>query len=165
MTPRLRPASAGRTPLRLGRWHRLLLYGSVGALWVTGAAWLVFHRFVQVQGELGPQPHWLERWWLDLHGLFVFVGLLVLGPLLIQHAPRGWRTRRSRVLGLTLVVVLGWLIASGYGLYYVPDLLSPGVLSALHWIVGLAAPLPLVAHVWRGRRGRRGRRRRPGDVR
>jgi len=155
--PGLRPG-ARRSLVRLPRWHRLLLYGAVAGLWVTGAAWLVFHFFVEVQGEFGPQPHWLESWWLDLHGLLVFVGLLVLGPLFLQHAPRGWKTRRSRRLGMTLVISVGWLVLSGYGLYYVPDLLSPGVLSVLHWVVGLAAPLFLVAHVWSGRRRRRGRR-------
>jgi len=146
---------AGRAPLRLARWHRLLLYGAVGALWVTGAVWLLFHDFVEVQGELGPQPHWLERWWLDLHGLFVLLGLLVLGPLFLQHVPRGWTTGRSRRLGLGLVILLGWLVLSGYGLYYFPDVLSPGVLSALHWIVGLTVPLLLAGHVWQGRRRRR----------
>ena len=145
-------------PLRLPRWQRLLLYGSMAALWITGLLWLVVHHFVQVQGELGPRPHWSERWWLDLHGLFVFLGLPVLGPLLLQHAPRGWRTGRSRRLGLTLVIVLVWLVLTGYALYYFPELLSPGIVSILHWTVGLAAPLLLVVHIRSGRRKRRRRR-------
>jgi hypothetical protein len=144
-----------RTPLRLSSWHRLLLYGSVAALWTTGVLWLVFHFFVEVEGEFGPQPHWLESWWLSLHGLFVFIGLLVIGPLFVLHAPRGWKTRRSRRLGVTLIALLGWLVLTGYGLYYFSDLLPPDMLSTLHWIAGLPAPLALVSHVWTGRRRRK----------
>lgn len=146
-------AGSGRPGiLRLRPWHKRLVYVALAALWLTGAAWLVFHYFIKVEGAFGPEPHWLEHWWLRAHGLFVFGGLLVLGPLFVLHAPRGWRTGRGRRFGVAIYAVLAWLAVSGYGLYYFSDLLPPDLLPKLHWITGLVAPLGLVAHILTARR-------------
>lgn len=137
---------------RLADLPRRLLYLVISGLWLSGVAFLFFRSFVRTPGELGPQHHWLEGWWLRGHGLATFGALLLFGPLLFGHIPIAWRMRRNRPLGLALSAVSMWLIVSGYGLYYFSDTLPEGWLSTLHWVPGIALPLMLVGHIASARR-------------
>jgi hypothetical protein len=42
--------------------------------------------------------------------------------------------------------VTGWLMLSGYLLYYVGDDTARSVISVLHWTIGLAAPVVFFMH-------------------
>ena len=67
--------------LRLASRHRGLAYATFAAIWFTGILWLIFHYFLQRQGEFGAEPHPLEAWWLRLHGAVAFVVLWLAGLL------------------------------------------------------------------------------------
>ena len=141
--PRLGPRSR-RTVYALG----LLLLGS-------GAAWLVLHHFVRVEGAFGPEHHPLEAWLMRLHGLLALPALIGLGALLPAHVWPAWRPRLRRTSGLSLLVACAGLALGGWALYYVADDAMRAWVSISHWGLGLALPALLLAHIVGARRERR----------
>jgi hypothetical protein len=141
--------------IRLGFWHQVAVYGSTGMLVVTGVAWLTYHYFLVVPGELGPQPHPMEHWMLILHGAAAMAGLIVYGSLLPIHIRRAWALRRNIVLGISLVALMLLLTVTGYLLYYAAGEESRPLISVLHWVPGLVVPALLAWHVTSGRRQNR----------
>jgi hypothetical protein len=138
--------------MKLSTGHRRWIYWSGTALFISGALWLLFHYFVRTHGQFGETAHPLEVWWLRLHGGFAMLVLVVIGSLLPVHVRRGWHQRKNLLAGWILGVLALLLIASGYALYYIGDEMTRPWISALHWVLGLGAPLVLAWHVWRGRR-------------
>ncbi|MBM3394418.1 MAG: DUF4405 domain-containing protein [Betaproteobacteria bacterium] len=147
--------------MRLSTSHQVWIYGSFGVLFVTGGLWLIFHYFIQIEGEFGPQAHPLEPWWLRLHGAAVMLFMFVLGTLLLTHTDKAWKMRRNLTTGIAFVIVNAVLIVSGYMLYYFGGETARPIISLVHWVIGLAAPVLVALHVWRGRVSRQeGARRR-----
>ena len=135
--------------LRVGR--RRLVNGVGLGLWASGLVWLVLHYFLRSKGEFGPEPSPLEPWSLKLHGLFAFGALWTLGLLWGVHVVNGWGTRRRRWSGSLVLGALGLLTVSGWLLYYAGSDQVRGVVSILHWAIGLAAlPLYLAHRLIRG---------------
>ena len=137
--------------MRLSRGHRHWVYWSGAALFVTGAIWLVYRYFLREHGEFGEPPHPMEEWWLRMHGTAAVLMLLIAGSLLPVHVRVGWHQRKNLLAGCILIAVLVLLIVSGYVLYYSDEETRP-VVSMLHWIIGLGAPVALIWHIVRGRR-------------
>jgi hypothetical protein len=138
--------------IRLGTRHKRLLYLLLVLLWGSGALWLLFHYFLQVDGDFGPAPHVLEKWWLRLHGLSMMLFLIALGSLLVQHAPLAWNRHKNRASGAGLLFYWTWLLATGYALYYFSSDTNAAWLPLVHWLPGLLAPLLLAGHLWLGRK-------------
>ncbi|HEX6706685.1 MAG TPA: hypothetical protein VF169_18140 [Albitalea sp.] len=139
-----------RASQRLPAWQRACLFGSGALLLVTGVAWLVVHY--GFGAGAGGLPHPLEAWTMRLHGLAAFVALFVLGVLAAVHIPTGWRmsTRHrhahQRGSGLTLCVLAGLAVATGYLLYYfAPEPVRPA-LGWLHAAAGLALSAMFAVH-------------------
>lgn len=139
-------------PIRFSRAHRRWLTGVFSLLWGSGTLWLVFHYFQAVDGEFGPRPHALEKWWLRLHGLMAFAALFAVGTVLQAHALRAWPLRKNRITGLSMKGALAWLAVTGYALYYFADPETRPWLPWLHWVAGLGLPAFIALHVLRGRR-------------
>jgi hypothetical protein len=131
---------------RLSRTRRLGIYGVGVGLWLSGALWLLFHYFLQVEGPFGSRPHGLEAWWLRLHGAFGFASLWLLGLLWGAHIAHAWSTRRKRWSGSLLLAGLAWLVVSGYLLYYLGDDALRADAALLHWTFGLACPAIFLTH-------------------
>jgi hypothetical protein len=132
---------------RLGSLHKLFLYGSVGALWLSGLIWLLFHYFGRHQGDFGDMPLPIEPLMLKIHGAFAMAILLVLGALASAHIRRGWVLKRNRPSGVVITSACAALAISGWMLYYVANEQARNFVSAAHWIVGLALPLIIVLHI------------------
>jgi hypothetical protein len=143
--------------IRLGTWHQAAVYGVTAALAVSGLAWLIYHFFLAVPGDFGPQIHPMEPWMLRLHGAAAMAGLIVYGSLLPIHIRRAWALRRNIVLGVGLVTLMLLLTVTGYLLYYAGGEESRPVISTLHWAPGLAVPALVAWHVSSGRRQTRAR--------
>ncbi len=137
--------------MRLTSGHRRWVYWSAAVLFASGALWLVFHYFLQRDGQFGPAPHPLEQWWLRLHGGAAMLALLVVGSLLPVHVRRGWHHRRNLPLGIALSSVVLLLTLSGYALYYFGSEDARPWISLFHWGIGIAGPLVLVWHIASGR--------------
>lgn len=135
-----------REPVRQTEKRRWLIYGIGLGLWASGTLWLVFHYFMQEQGEFGPAPNPLEHWWLAAHGLFGFATLWLLGLLWGRHIVSAWKTGRQRISGGLLFGFLIVLIVSGYLLYYTGGDETRSIVSLIHWTIGLALPLPFLVH-------------------
>ena len=148
--------------MRLTSGHQKWVYWTAAALFASGVLWLVFHYFLQTQGEFGPAPHPLEHWWLRLHGAGAMLALLVVGSLLPIHVRRGWHQRRNLPLGIALSSAVLLLTLSGYALYYFGGEEARPWISVFHWGIGIASPLALVWHVASGRR--LGRQKTPGQA-
>lgn len=138
----------GRHPdhARLSAPQRRVTYIAFTVAWLSGALWLVFHYFLQRQGEFALEPHPLEHWWLRLHGLCSFV-LLWLGGLLwavhVRHTLRRPARRRS---GLAIIIAFCTLAVSGYLIYYADDGMVHDAIGMAHWIVGLGLIVPILVH-------------------
>jgi hypothetical protein len=89
-------------------------------------------------------------WWLRLHGTFAVLMLVIAGSLLPVHVRVGCHQHRNRAADGVIIAIITLLIVSGYVLYYSDEETRP-VVSALHWIIGLGAPVALVWHIVSGR--------------
>lgn len=141
-----------RVGLHFPRWAKLTLYGNLLLSLATGMTWFALHRWGQVEGEFGMEPHPAEPWLLRIHGASAFLILIGFGYLLATHLTVGWRSRRNRPLGLSLVVCLALLAASGYLLYYASGEGFRDTVSWVHFIIGLSFPVILASHVIVGHR-------------
>ena len=143
----------------LTRRQRGATYGFFIAAWLSGTLWLIFHYFLQRQGEFALEPHPLEHWWLRLHGLCAFALLWLGGLLWALHVRHGLRWPQRRGSGLAIVSAFCLLGASGYLLYYADEGAPRDVVGVMHWSVGLALALPIVLHALPSYRARRMRER------
>jgi hypothetical protein len=127
--------------------HKRALYLATAILWLSGALWLYYNYFVHVQGDYGPQTHPAQPILLEIHGAVAMVFLVILGTLLTQHVPAGWKQKHQRPSGVLLLAISGFLTLTGWGIYYlVGDNLRRWT-SWTHSIVGLALPLIIFIHV------------------
>lgn len=131
---------------RLPAGRRLLVNGVALGLWASGAVWLMFHYFLNAQGEFGPTPSPLEPWWLKLHGAFAFAALWTFGLIWGAHVVNGWSLGKRRASGVALLGAILALILTGYLLYYAGSDEIRAVVSSMHWVLGLGAPALYLAH-------------------
>lgn len=145
---------------RLAKWQIWLLTLSGTALWLSGGAWLLLHYFGQIESEFGPETNPLEPWMLRLHGAALIPALLGFGALFVVHIPKGWKNRRQRLIGIGLTTLVALLILSGYLLYYAWDDDLRGLVSLIHWAVGLGVPIIFIWHYVSRTEAQRKRRQR-----
>ena len=145
-----------RSALELGTRRKALIYTVLVVTWLSGAAWLILHYFLSNRGEFGVEPNPLEFWMLALHGACAFAFLWLAGWLWTTHIVPWWRGRqRRRASGVTLIAFGVVLIVSGYLLYYGSGDSLREWTALVHWIVGLAAAIPMLVHAVRSSRYRR----------
>lgn len=142
-----------RNSITLSRRHEWFAYLVSFAVFGTGAAWAFFHFFAQPPNEFGVASP-AESWLLKAHGAAAMATLLLLGTLLPLHVKFAWRAGRNLRSGLTLLSIFGFLVLTGYGLYYVGGERLRALTSTAHLWVGLALPVLLGIHVWWGKRTR-----------
>jgi hypothetical protein len=133
--------------LRPERWQRGCVYGVSAWLLATGALWLLAHYLMRRAGEFGESIHPLEPWSMKLHGAGAMLALFFIGSLVNTHIRRALRERRNVNSGWSMIAVIAALTVTGYALYYIAGEQSRPVWSTAHWIIGLAFPLLLGAHI------------------
>ena len=141
-----------RNAIQLSRRHKAVLYLSTLAIFASGAAWGWLHYFAVKQGEFGPEFSPWEPLMLKVHGAAAMVSMLVLGSLLTVHVKKGWQAGLNVKSGAGLLSIFGFLIATGYALYYIADEHYRGLMSNGHLWVGLGLPFVLIGHVVLGHR-------------
>jgi hypothetical protein len=141
-----------RDGIRLRPRLRVAFYALFALLFISGVAWFILHTWLRRPSEFGSgTPNAAEPWLLKVHGAAAMVSLILLGVLYPVHIWRGWQARRNRRSGATLVGICLLLIITGYLLYYVGGETARAVTSLLHLLIGLAFPLIIAFHIWRGR--------------
>ena len=143
-----------RSVIKLSRRHEWAVYGIIALVFLSGAAWAWLHFFVRSVSEFGESANPAESWMLKVHGAAAMAVLVIIGTLLPFHAKFAWRANRNRRTGSTLLATLGILTVTGYGLYYSGSDRLRAWTSNAHLFVGLALPIFLALHVWRGKRSR-----------
>ena len=138
--------------LRMPRWIRAWIHGAGLACLLTGVLWLSFHHFLTVEGEFGPSAHPFERTWLVMHAAAGVLVAWLLGLIWMGHVRRGFGIGRRLPSGLGLVLLVAFLIFSGWGLYYIGDDRWREWTATAHWVVGLGAAVLMLVHVGFGRR-------------
>jgi cytochrome b561 len=141
-----------RNGISLSRRHEWLVYVILALVFISGAAWAWLHHFARRAGEFGESPHPAELWMQRAHGASAMLALILLGSLFVYHIPRAWRARRNRRTGTLLFALFAFLIGTGYALYYSGNERLRAWMSWSHLWVGIALPLFIALHVWRGKR-------------
>jgi len=135
------------------RWFHALLLAIFAALFVTGG--------LLVPTTLDLQLEWDVPWRLGadlriavaaMHTTVAFLMLMLLGALLGIHARAGLRQRRNVRSGLGLVAVMGMLMVTAVGVYYLGDEQAAAIAALAHLVAGGGAPLLFGYHAWAGRR-------------
>ena len=133
--------------MRLPAWTTRAVHAAGALLLGTGLLWLGFHHFLSVEGEFGPAAHPLERWWLVLHGGGALLAAWMLGVIWLGHVRRGIaQGGRNSATGWTLLIVLVFMFASGWALYYLGDADWREWTATAHWLVGLLTAVILWLH-------------------
>lgn len=132
--------------------YRLWIFVFFATSWVTGILFFCFNRWVTVEGDFGPEKHPWQNWFLKVHGGSAFMMMILYGFMLASHVPSGWKSRRQRFVGLSLVGAQGVLIVSAYFLYYSGHPEFRELIGYAHSFVGATLPLLLALHITTGRR-------------
>ena len=144
----------GRIPTH----YRRILYLCLFASWVSGVAFYVFSRWIEVEGDFGPEKHPWQFPVLQMHGFAAFCMLLCIGAIVANHVPVTWRSVALRTSGTALCTLVGLQVISGYTLYYASHETFRWLAAEFHAINGFLMPFILGAHVLSMRNLRKERR-------
>jgi hypothetical protein len=147
-----------RNSITLSRRHEWFAYAVSAGAFATGAAWAGLHYWATPPNEFGATSP-AESWMLKLHGAAAMAVLVLLGTLFPMHIKFAWRAGRNLRAGLSLLGLFGFLVLTGYGLYYAGGERLRHWTSAAHLWVGLALPPIMLLHVGWGKKTRPGRPR------
>ena len=122
------------------------LYLTLTGLGVTGLIWMGIHY---ANGGFAGEnrPYALLHQLMIFHGVLGYLMAVALGLFLAQHVGAGWRARRSRATGISLLALFATLMASALVLYYSGDDTLRTLASLSHQIVGVGLVLAVPAHV------------------
>ena len=119
--------------------HKQILYIVSTILWLTGTVWLYIRYCLKTQGQFDFQM-------LRIHGAAAMGFLIIFGAIL-YHIKPGWRQKRQRPSGLSLIVSCIVLILTGWGLYYLGNDDWRNWTSIIHCVLGLGLPGIVFIHV------------------
>jgi hypothetical protein len=139
--------------LRLSPRHVLILHSVACVLVVSGGA-AALQDILTAAGNDEALPLSFKAWALAVHGGAAMGFLVLLGTVLPTHVVRAWRSGRNRLSGTMLLVTIGLLVVSGYGLYYFGGERLRTVTQWVHLGLGTLDPILFVLHLWWGRRSR-----------
>ena len=134
----------------LPRWQRWWVYATTGLLVASGLLWLALDV-----ARADQSPSRFQVWSLRIHGVSAAAAAIAYGSLITAHIRIGWALDRNRILGAVNGAIVVALVATGSALYYAPSEEIRAVASIVHWVIGIAMPVALVVHIYRGRLVRR----------
>jgi hypothetical protein len=136
---------AGEYGARLSRRINAALLATLAALWLTGALWLALHYIWAQPDEFGVIRHPLEAPTVLAHGIIALLALFLLGWFAGRHVGAAGSGRRM-ASGWLLTLLLAVLVVAGCAQLFVASASLQSVLAAVHWVLGLALLLPVLAH-------------------
>ena len=143
-----------RVGARIPGSYRTILFLILTLSWTTGLTFFVLNPWVTTEGDFGPEKHPWQSSVLKIHGAAAFIMMIGFGYMLASHIPAGWRTKRLRRVGLSLVISESLLISSGYLLYYAAGDGFREMVSYIHTAIGFGFPFLLATHIYLGLRRR-----------
>jgi|GEM_PF-460860 len=141
--------------LNISKQYRYFFYGVLVLSVVTGIGFWLFRRFGMVEGDFGPESHFLQYPLLQLHGLSAFFMLMSLGAIFASHIPKTWSSKRARKSGIFIITTTLFSIITAYSLYYLVNENWHEILGNSHAVLGVLFPLILIVHITSARRTRK----------
>jgi MFS family permease len=145
-------AKVGR---KISKKYRYTFYIVLCISVLSGSAFWLLRRFAVVEGDFGPESHFLQYPFLQLHGFAAFLMLMALGAIFCGHLAQTWSIGRAKKTGITMMSAVIFSILSAYILYYLVSENWHHLLGNAHALMGLALPVLLVFHIRVARKSRR----------
>lgn len=133
--------------------EKKLIYSASVVLWLTGTGWLSLRYLSEQQGVFGS---FSQTMLLKIHGAAAMVFLIILG-VVIHHISPGWQQKGQRLSAITLLVICGFLILTGWGLYYIGEEHWRHWASIIHCVLGVLLPGFIFFHAYNARARRKRR--------
>lgn len=127
--------------------YKRILYLCFTTSWLTGLTFFILDTWMMVEGEFGPEKHFLQTPALEVHAISAFLMIFFFGGLVFGHYPRTKRLDHSKGSGNTLMYATACSIVSAYLLYYVGDELVREYVAYLHLCIGFSLPIVLIVHI------------------
>jgi hypothetical protein len=137
---------------RMSMRRRLAVYSILGALWLSGLAWLVLDQFFESRGPFGVIPNPWRPPVLLVHGVVAIFSMYLLGWLTARHVIKLWPGRLRRLSGGALAAFLALLAMSGFALFFVSDDRWQHAAAVAHEVLGLAITALAIQHWFAARR-------------
>lgn len=131
--------------------QRRAIYATVGALWLSGCAWLALDECCARRGPFGNAPHPLEPPLLLVHGVIAIGSMYLFGWISARHVLRWWPGAVRRWSGGALSATIAALALTGFALFFLTDDLWQHAAALTHDALGLAVTLFAVRHWFFGR--------------
>lgn len=127
--------------------YRYFFYAMLSLSFFTGSGFWLLKTFAMQEGDFGPESHFLQYPFLQLHGLAAFVMLMSLGAIISAHVPKNWRYQRGKKTGITILSAVAFSMITAYSLYYLVSEDWHTLLANSHAIMGLMLPVILFIHI------------------
>lgn len=151
--------------LTISQHYRYFFYSVLSVSFITGIAFWLMRRFAMVEGDFGPESHFLQYPLLQIHGLSAFIMLMSLGAIFASHIPKTWSSQRARKSGISILSITIFSLLTAYSLYYLVSEDWHELLSNAHTILGIFLPLILFIHIKLARRARKYKKHKHADKR
>ena len=146
---------------KIAKKYRYIFYFNLAVSALSGATFWLLREFAMVEGDFGPESHFLQYPTLQLHGFAAFVMLMALGAIFTSHIPKTWYKGQAKKSGLTMLCFIVFSLLSAYSLYYLVTEDWHVLLGNAHAIVGICLPALLYFHIRTGRKSTREKKRQP----
>lgn len=127
--------------------YRYFFYAMLSLSFITGSGFWLLKTFAMQEGDFGPESHFLQYPFLQLHGLAAFVMLMSLGAIFASHVPKNWRYQRGKKTGIAILSAVSFSMITAYSLYYLVSEDWHTMLANSHAIIGLMLPTILFIHI------------------
>lgn len=129
---------------RLPRWQRLATHLIFAACALSGLGFFLRRELAIHLSDI--PAHDFLVW----HGISAAFALLAFGAVLPGHIRGAWNTKRNRVSGAAMILLMATLMLSGLQLYYGDEAIRDSMVM-LHWAVGFLGFAAFPAHLIVGR--------------
>lgn len=143
-----------RVSTEISKGYRYFFYSLLTLSFLTGMGFWFMRHYFMVEGDFGPEAHFLQFPLLQLHGFAAFFMLMALGAIFSAHIPKTWSTKRAKKTGLGFLIAVSFSIVSAYSLYYLVSQEWHELLGNAHAVVGIMLPSLLAFHIIVARKSR-----------
>ena len=147
-----------KVSLTISQRYRYFFYSVLSLSFITGFTFWLIRRFGMVEGDFGPESHFLQYPVLQIHGFSAFILLMSLGAIFASHIPKTWSSKRARKSGVSILSATVFSILTAYSLYYLVSDDWHELLGNAHALVGVSLPLILFIHIRLARKTRKNKK-------
>lgn len=136
---------------KIAKKYRYIFYCTLALSAISGSVFWLLREFTMVEGDFGPESHFLQYPAIQLHGFAAFIMLMALGAIFTSHIPKTWYKGRAKKSGTSLLSFVIFSLLSAYSLYYLVSEDWHVLLANSHAIAGLCLPALLIFHIKKAR--------------